>query len=60
MIYIGTDKASNQVELSTISEKAVKTHTHTHRTSILPHNENHIFYVCLIFYVRHALENSNI
>lgn len=29
MIYIGTDKASNQVELSTISEKAVKTHTHT-------------------------------
>lgn len=60
MNYIGKDKASNKIELSTISEKKNGQNTHMQRISILLHNKNHIFHVCLIFHVRHALESSNI
>lgn len=56
MSYIGKSKASNKVRLSIVSEKKLKPHA----TTILLHNKNHIFYVCLICYVRHALENLNI
>lgn len=49
MIYIGRDKASNQVELSTISEKAVKTHTHTEQAYY--HITRTIFFMSVSFFM---------